>query len=418
MNDVAQKKTEAEIKPIALPNDQVASGRSFGAEELELLKKVIESGTLNCTKGTVVRELEKRFAQKVGTPTSRTTTSGTAAIHAAVAAIDPEPGDEIITTPITDMGGITPILYQTAIPVFADCDPLTYNVTAETIAPKITRRTKAIMVTHLFGNPCDMDPIMALAKKHSLPVLEDCAQAYGTTYNGKHVGAIGAIGCFSLQQGKHMTTGEGGFVTTNDPGYERRMRLFIDKAWGYGDPNPDHYFLAMNYRMTELQGAVALAQLEKLDGMVAQRVKMADRLTAAIEGVRGLSAPKTTPGGKHTYWKYCVRIDPKKIRGGSVGFGDALKPLGVMSAPRYIQKLAFECEVLRDHRSFGKSEFPWKGPQRAGDPDVVYDKAAYPGSTEALADVVVLPWNERYTAEHVDFIAAVIRKAAQDLGQG
>ena len=195
-----------DVKPVNLPSDQNATGRSFGAEELELLRKVIDSGTLNCTKGTVVREFESRFAKLVGSTSCRTTTSGTAAIHAAVASVDPEPGDEIITTPITDMGGITPILYQTAIPVFADCDPLTYNVTAETIAKKITKRTKAIMVTHLFGNPCDMDPIMELASAKGLPVLEDCAQAYGTTYKGKHVGTIGAIGAFSLQQGKHMTT--------------------------------------------------------------------------------------------------------------------------------------------------------------------------------------------------------------------
>ncbi len=408
----------SDVKPVNLPSDQNSTGRSFGTEELELLRKVIDSGTLNCTKGTVVRELEARFAKNVGAASCRTTTSGTAAIHAAVASVDPEPGDEIITTPITDMGGITPILYQTAIPVFADCDPLTYNVTAETIARKITKRTKAIMVTHLFGNPCDMDPIMDLAAKKGLPVLEDCAQAYGTTYNGKHVGTIGAIGAFSLQQGKHMTTGEGGMVVTSDPAHERRMRLFIDKAWGYGDPNPDHYFLAMNYRMTELQGAVALAQLDKLDAMVAHRIAMADRLTAAIGDVRGVAVPKVTPGGRHTYWKYCIRVDPNKIKGGSVGFGDALKPLGVMSAPRYIQKLAFECEVLRDHRTFGKSEFPYVGPHRAGDPPVVYDKAEYPGSTEALADVVVLPWNEKYTTEHVDAIAAIIRKAAADLAIG
>src|SRR5262245_31475716 len=149
---------------VVLPSEGDISGRSFGEEELALLKKVIASGTLNCTKGTAVREFEARFAKSLDMPFCRTTTSGTAAIHAAVAAVDPEPGDEIIGTPITDMGAITPILYQTGIPTFADVDPLTYNVTAATIAKKITRRTKAVMVTHLFGNPCDMDPIVALCK--------------------------------------------------------------------------------------------------------------------------------------------------------------------------------------------------------------------------------------------------------------
>ena len=167
-----------------LPSDADHTGRDLGQEELELLKKVIDSGTLNCTKGTAVKEFEKQFAAKLGVDFCRTTTSGTASIHTAIAAIDPEPGDEIITTPITDMGALTPIIYQTAIPIFADVDPLTYNVTAETIAPKITRRTKAIMVTHLFGNPCDMDPIMDLAKQHNLPVIEDACQAYRRNIRG------------------------------------------------------------------------------------------------------------------------------------------------------------------------------------------------------------------------------------------
>ena len=140
------------VPDISLPSDANASGRSLGQEELDLLKHVIESGTLNCTKGTTVSRFEKRFAELVGAPFCRCTTSGTAAIHAAVAAVNPDPGDEIITTSITDMGAITPILYQTAIPVFADVDPHTYNVTADTIRRKITRRTRAVIVTHIFGN--------------------------------------------------------------------------------------------------------------------------------------------------------------------------------------------------------------------------------------------------------------------------
>src|SRR4029077_7325439 len=171
-------------------------------------------------------------------------TSGTAAIHCAVAAVNPNPGDEIISSPITDMGAIAPILFQAAVPVFADVDPHALLISAETIAPRITRRTKAVILTHLFGNPCDMDPIMELARRHGFTVIEDCAQAFDATYKGKPVGTIGHIGCFSLQQTKHITSGEGGIAVTNDPHLGRRIRLFHDKAWGYGDPNPDHYFLA------------------------------------------------------------------------------------------------------------------------------------------------------------------------------
>lgn len=400
---------------VSLPTDANATGRSLGEEEIEILREVIASGTLNCTRGTVVRKFEAGFAESLGVPFCRTTTSGTAAVHAAIAALDPEPGDEVITTPITDMGAITPILYQTAIPVFADVDPRTYNVTAETIARKITRRTRAVMVTHLFGNPCEMEPIVALCRSRGLPLIEDCAQAYRATYQGRPVGTLGAIGCFSLQQGKHITAGEGGMVVTSDPALGRRMQLFIDKAWGYGDPNPDHYFLALNYRMTELVGAVALAQLRKLPELVRRRVAMAERLTRRIEGIDGVAPPRVTPGGAHVYWRYALHVDGARIRGGADAFGARLKDAGVFCAPRYIQKPAFECEVLREQRTFGRSRFPFEGEHRAGDRPVVYDRRDTPGTVEALASVVVLPWNERYTEDHVDAIASIVREAATEL---
>jgi dTDP-4-amino-4,6-dideoxygalactose transaminase len=399
---------------MTLPSDANSTGRSFGSEELQLLSRVIESGVLNCTRGTMVKQFEERFAASVGLPHCRAVTSGTAAIHTAVAAIDPEPGDEFITTPITDMGAITPILFQSAIPVFADVDPRTYCVTAETIARKITRRTRAVIVTHLFGNACDMDPILALCMQHGLPVIEDCAQAYGTSYKGRPVGTLGAVGCFSLQQGKHMTTGEGGMVVTADPALARRMVLFSDKAWGYGDPEPDHYFLAPNYRMTELCGAVALAQLDKLPAMIEQRIAMAERLTGLLEGVPGVHPPTITPATRYTYWKYPLRVD-ERIRGGADALGNLLKEQGVFCAPRYVQKPAFECQVLRDQVTFGKSRFPFEGPHRAGEPPVRYSRSDTPGTIEALQNIVVLPINERYRPEHIDFIAEVIAGAARTL---
>ena len=231
---------------ISLPSDADKTGRDFGEEELTLLREVIESGTLNCTKGTQVNAFERDFAARYGMPHARAVTSGTAAIHTAISAIDPEPGDEIITTAITDMGGLSPILYQGAIPIFADVDPVTLNVTADAVASRITSRTRAIIATHLFGNPCDMQGIMRIATAHGIPVIEDCAQAFLATDHGRLVGTIGAIGAFSLQQGKHMTTGEGGVVVTADPQLARWMTLFSDKAWGYGDPKPDHYFLPLS----------------------------------------------------------------------------------------------------------------------------------------------------------------------------
>lgn len=397
---------------LQLPSDQNSTGRTFGPEELENVAAALRSGTLTSTKGTYTKDFEQQFASLLGSRFGYACSSGTAAIHTAIAAIDPQPGDEIITTPITDMGGLTPIVYQGAIPVFADVDPHTYNLTAKTIEARLSEKTKAIVVTHLFGNPCAMGEIMELANAHNLPVIEDCAQAFLTSYCDRYVGTLGTIGCFSLQQGKHITTGEGGVVVTDDEQLARRMFLFINKAWGYGDSNPDHYFLAPNYRMSELQGAVALAQLPKLEGVVENRVRTAESLTSALRGVAGVETPQITDGAVHTFWKYCVRVDESVIEGGAVGLGGKLREKGIACAPRYIQKPAFRCQVFRDQVTFGESRWPFS----LARPEAVnYDESLFPGTFDALEHVLVLPWNEKYTQEHVDYVATAVREAAAEL---
>ena len=400
----------AQPKPLELPSDQDASGRTLGDEEIARVAEAIRSGTLTSTKGNFTRSFQDRFAALCGAKHAWACASGTAAIHVAVAAIDPEPGDEIITTAITDMGALAPILYQGAIPVFADVDPRSYNLTAQTIRARLSPRTKAIMVTHLFGNPCEMREIMALAREHKLPVIEDCAQSFLARSDGRQVGTIGTIGAFSLQQGKHITTGEGGIVVTDDPALSRRSFLFINKAWGYGDPAPDHYFLALNYRLSELQGAVALAQLDKLEWSVRQRQKMAARLTGLLQGIPGIATPWVAAGNEHVYWKYCLHVDSRVIQGGSPELGRRLKARGIASAPRYIQKPAFQCEVIRDQRTFGNSRWPFTLARKDA---VDYSDAKFPGTLAALEGVLVLPWNERYTEEIVDALAHEIRTAVQ-----
>jgi perosamine synthetase len=392
-----------------LPSDQEASGRSFGEAEITLLAQVLRSGTLTSTRGTVVRALEQRFAATLGARHAWACSSGTAAFHTAVAAVDPEPGDEIVTSPITDMGALAPILYQGAIPVFADVDPATCNVTAATIAPCLSERTRAIVVTHLFGNPCDMEPILDLARGRGIPVIEDCAQAFLARDRGRIAGTIGTIGVFSLQQGKHITSGEGGLVVTGDDALARRMFLFINKAWGYGDPDPDHTFLALNSRLSELQGAVALAQLPRLESFVERRIANASRLTEALCGLPGIAAPQVRPGSVHAYWRYCLRVDPGVIPGGAVALGAHLRQRGIAAAPRYIQKPAFECEVFRRQRTFGESRWPFT----LARPEALdYGRSRFPGVYEALDGILVLPWNERFEPEHLDFLAESIQEAS------
>jgi perosamine synthetase len=401
-----------EDRILSLPTDQEASGRTLGEEELSLLGEAIRSGTLTSTKGVFVKALERKFAEMLGVRHAYACASGSAAVHVAVAAIDPEPGDEIITTSITDMGALAPILYQGAIPVFADVDPKTWNVTAETIARRLSPRTRAIIVTHLFGNPCDLTAIMELAGSRGIPVIEDSAQAFLAEHAGRYVSTIGALGCFSLQQGKHITTGEGGIVVTNDDELARRVFLLINKAFGYGDPNPDHYFLALNYRMSELQGAVAVAQLDKLSYSVARRREAAENLTNLLSGLPGINTPCVGSNNVHSYWKYCLSVDGKTVAGGAVALAGMLKEKGIFSAPRYIQKPAFMCEVFQRQRTFGSSRYPFT----LARPEAVdYRPELFPGTFAGLDAILVLPWNERYTDGHVEYIAGSIRQAVDRL---
>src|SRR5262249_37045638 len=167
--------------------------RTLGDEEIKALVQAIRSGTLTSTKGEMVRKLETHFAALLGVNHCHACSSGTAALHTAFAALDLEPGDEVITTPITDMGALTPLLYQGLIPVFADVEPRSCNVTAETIAARLSDRTRAIVVTHLFGNPCDMSAIMELACRRHLPVIEDCSQSFLARHQCQLVGTFGAV---------------------------------------------------------------------------------------------------------------------------------------------------------------------------------------------------------------------------------
>jgi dTDP-4-amino-4,6-dideoxygalactose transaminase len=310
------------------------------------------------------------------------------------------------------MGALAPILYQTAVPVFADVNPRTYNVTADTIRARLSDRTRAIVATHLFGNPCPMDEIMELARERGLPVIEDAAQSFLARFGDETIGGIGRIGCFSLQQGKHITTGEGGVVVTNDDQLARRLFLFINKAWGYGDAQPDHYFLALNYRMSELQGAVALAQLDKLTDVVQRRVALAEQLTDLLADLPGIETPVIPEGGYHTYWKYCLGVDSNVVPGGAVALGAKLREWGIACAPRYIQKPAFQCGIFREQQTFGQSRFPFT---MARPEAVDYAPARFPGTFAGLERVLVLPWNEKYEPQHVQYVADAVSSSLKQL---
>jgi dTDP-4-amino-4,6-dideoxygalactose transaminase len=232
------------------------SRRDVGAEEMKELVDVIFSGNMYRVGGTKVDEFEREFAKLYGVEHAVASTSGTAAIHVALGAINPDPGSEIVTGPISDIGTIIPILYQNCIPIFADIDPVTYSLDPDSVRRKITDKTVAVIAIHLFGQAANMDELVDVCKEHDLYLIEDASQAHLAEYKGKLAGTIGDLGCFSLQQSKQMTTGDGGVTITNDLDLAERAKLFADKAWPRegGWTQRGYLFLAMNYRMTELQG--------------------------------------------------------------------------------------------------------------------------------------------------------------------
>lgn len=401
----------APYRTAPFPTVANATGRWLGDEEKQLLMEVIDRGSLNRNDGPLVAQLERAWADMLDLPYALAVTSGTASLHTAVAALNLEPGDEVITTTITDMGTLIAILSCNLVPIFADVDPRTGAITAETIARQISPKTRAIVVVHLFGQPADMDPIMALARQHDLLVVEDCAQAHLAAYKGRLVGTIGDIGCFSFQQSKQMTTGDGGMVVSRNEALATRARLFSDKGWPRGIPGMrGHLFLGMNYRLTELQGAVGLAQVRKLPAIVERRRQTAEHLRRLIAGVPGLVEPYTIEGARHAWWMFHFTIDQPALGVTPQDFAKAVRAEGAPFGVGYLPNPVFEYDVIRDRKTFGTSGIPWTLPQaRQG---IVYNRADYPGTLQFLNEMFLMNWNEGITIEDASDLAGALVKVA------
>lgn len=394
-----------------IPSDQDASGRSFSQLELSQLGAVIDSGTLFGPKGRFVKQLAVDFAVWNGNRHAVSCSSGTAAIHTALSALDIGPGDEVITTPITDIGALTPILYEGGIPFFCDVDPATGNVTVDTVRASLSDRTKAIIVTHLLGNPADVRGIVELADGLGVPVVEDCAQAFGATVGGARVGTMGRVGAFSLQQGKHITSGEGGLIVTDDDDLARHMRLYVNKAWDYDAPS-DHDFLALNYRMTELEAAVASAQLTRIDDNVVVRRANAAQLAGELAGVPGVAMTPTLPDADASFWRVGLLVDPSVVPGGTDALAGRLSSVDVPAASRYIKKPAFQTRLFAEQKTFSDSRWPFT---LAREEALDYSADRFPGAFEFLSHILVVPWNERLTESHVSRISGAVAASVDEL---
>ena len=383
----------------------------FGEREEELLLQAVRSQTLFVKSGRFVKELETEFAAFYGTQHAQASTSGTAAIHTAVGVVNPDPGDEIITAPITDPGSVMPILMQNAVPVFADVDPKTLNMTPESIEANITDRTRAIILVHLFGHPCDIDEVLKIAEKHNLILIEDCCQTHATKYKGRYAGTFGHMGCFSFQQSKHMTTGDGGMILTNNQETYIRLKLFSDKGWDYqymGDR--DHAFLAPNYRMTEMQGAVGLAQLEKLRDVVERRIALGKLLTELIADAPGVETVPLPSDREVSWWNYIFHVtgyDPDE-------FCKAVSAEGVSMGAHYIKDpIYMRGDFLTKGHTYGSSQFPFNSPYVSR--EYHYGPELVPGAVKGLGTVVVRGIHEHMNEDDIRDTAKAINKVAHGL---
>lgn len=275
----------------------------IGDEEKQAVMEVLDSGML--AQGPRVKAFEEAFAEMCGVKHAIATSSGTTALHVALLAHGIGPGDEVITSAFTFIASANSILFTGARPVFVDIDPRTYNLDVQQIESVITPRTKAILPVHLYGLACDMDPIMSLAEKHGLAVIEDACQSHGAVYKGKKSGSFGT-GTFSLYPTKNMTSGEGGMITTNDPEIDEKCRVIRQHGMRR---RYYHDELGFNFRMTDVHAAIGLAQLKKLDTFNVQRQANAKFLS---ENLKGVVVPYIPEGQAHVFHQYTVRMSDGK----------------------------------------------------------------------------------------------------------
>lgn len=278
-----------------------------GEEEKKLINEALEKGEISGNFGEFINKFEKEFANYCGCEYGVSTTSGTTALHLALAALKIGPGDEVLVSAFTNMATFFAVLYQGARPIPVDIEQDTWNINPALIEEKITSRTKAILVVHIYGHPVDMDPILEIAKKHNLFVVEDAAEAHGAEYKGKKVGSLGDIGCFSFYANKIITTGEGGMITTNNREYADRAKSL--KSLAFGDKNKFmHKDIGFNYRMTNLQAALGCAQLKKTDFFIKRKREIADFYSKNLKDINGLQLPAEKPYAKNVYWMYHILL--------------------------------------------------------------------------------------------------------------
>ena len=307
----------------------------FGDEEIAAVVGALKRGEISGSFGSAIPEFEERFAAFCGCSHGVAVSSGTTALQLAVQAAGIGWGDEVLVSASTNIASALAAYHNNAVTVPVDSEPVTWNMDASLIENLISPRTKAIIPVHLFGHPCEMDRIMEIARKHSLVVIEDCAESHGATWQGMMTGSFGDMGCFSFYANKILTTGEGGMVVTSNAKLAERLRTLRNLA--FGKPRFFHQMAGHNFRMTGMQAAFGLAQLAKIEGFIQIKRKIAHTYNRLLKDVPGLQLPPEMPGAYNVYWMYAVTIGPE--------FGISRDQLAAHLADNGIETRTFFCPM-------------------------------------------------------------------------
>lgn len=341
--------------------------RPFGPEEEREVIEALRSGTLFAAGGTKVYKFLDDFKRLFGANAAVASTSGTASLHVALGALGLEPGDEVLVPPVTDMGSVAPIILCGAVPVFVDVEMETFNLDPADLARKITDRTRAVMAVHVWGRPCNLDAIRKAIAGRKIALIEDCAEAHYVRYKGSLLGTMGDFGCFSFQQSKHTTCGDGGVTLVNRPDLVQRAELFVDKGCDWTKDRvyrKTYAFIAPCYRMTELQGAVLIAQTAKMASIAERRQRAGGILAERLQGIAGIRPPPMPDKEYgHGYWGFPLRVIEDELGASRSDFRDALLAEGIKT-DIWIDKPLYLYDALANRVTFGDSQWPFRGAGR------------------------------------------------------
>jgi dTDP-4-amino-4,6-dideoxygalactose transaminase len=380
----------------------------WGEPELQQLGAALKQDSLYYWNNQQTKLLMERYRQFYPHKYVQPCSSGTAALHIAVAAAGIAPGDEVITSGITDIGTVIGVLFQQAVPVFADLEPHTGCLDPADVERKITPRTKAIIAVHLAGNPCRLTELKAIADKHNLVLIEDCAQGWGALYRGKPLSTVGQIGCFSLQDSKHITCGDGGIVATGEEKFGPLIIKFGDKGTNRLNPKDTATALGANYRMSELQAAFVAAQLTRLEGIAEKRSKLGNLLTQELANIPGVASHQVDKDDRCVYWFYMARLVPAKLRCDRATFVKALAAEGATFSAGYIALPVYGMPMFQNH-SFFAGRWPAR---ELGLTAMDYTKVKCPETEAILKTCMLFRVNEAMDEDYIRLVARAVRKVA------